>query len=223
MTFRSWILLYTDPHFCSRIDKLCSVLEPRTTLLLSSILLTAFFTSVYVWSFESISVHNSFCKWKDRQDLVYLLDTWSSCQCGQYKSCVRLYQVRIEPFTCRVWHSPRGFGGGQPQVSVLQPLQKILNLHCDVLYLYDKNRATCFYLPTRKISLQKNSALGVACARAYPSNHRVKVWDNMGKEMPVLSQDQYRETNNCPQHNYKSPINQACMYCWEEVRVTKGR
>lgn len=62
MTFRSWILLYTDPHFCSRIDKLCSVLEPRTTSLLSSILLTAFFTSVYVWSFESISVHSSFCE-----------------------------------------------------------------------------------------------------------------------------------------------------------------
>lgn len=81
MTFRSWILLYTDAHFCSRIDKLCSVLEPRTTLLLSSILLTAFFTSVYVWSLESISLHSSYCKWKDGQDSLGLLNApkvWST-------------------------------------------------------------------------------------------------------------------------------------------------
>lgn len=74
-----------------------------------------------------------------------------------------------------------------------------------------------------KFHYKRILALGVACARAHPSNHRVKVWDNMGKEMPVLSQDQYREMYNCPQHNYKSPNNQACMYFWEEVRVTKGR
>lgn len=50
------------------------------------------------------------------------------------------YQVGTEPFTGRVRHTPHGFRGGQSQVCVLQPMQKILNLYRNILYLKEKQQ-----------------------------------------------------------------------------------
>lgn len=59
------------------------------------------------------------------------------------KCLVPFYQVCIEPFAGRVRHTPHGFRRGQSHVCVVQPLQKILNLHCDILNLQKKQKNKC--------------------------------------------------------------------------------